>query len=109
MRGKIHESNHDPMMRYPEDGHLGTMMETVSTWTWRAGGAELRHSYHVVSMVHTARVLVLVVAARHVDHSGVSRSRGVSLHMMSPEVYLMSRNEVSSTSTVSTTDPEEWW
>ena len=78
-------------------------METVSTWTQRAGVAQLRYSYTVVSMMHTARVLVLVVAARHVDHPVVPRSRGVYLHMTSPEVYLMSRDEVSSTSTASTT------
>ena len=77
------------------DDISGTMMETVSPWTQRAGGAQLRYSYHVVSMVHTARVLVLVVAARHIDHPVVPRSRGVYLHMTSPEVYLMSGDEMS--------------
>ena len=52
--------------------------------------------YILVSMMHTARVLVLVVAARHLAHPVVPRSRGVYLHMTSPEVYLMSRDEVSS-------------
>ena len=86
------------MMRYPEDDISGIMMETVSTRTSRAGGEQLRCSYVMLSMVHTARVLVLVVAARHLVHPVVPRSRGVYLHMMSPEVYLMSRDEMSSTS-----------
>ena len=31
---------------------------------------------HLLSMMHTARVLVLVVAARHLDHPEVSRCVG---------------------------------